>query len=199
MTKIAITLLLVSVAVVHSYAYSDTPKLNIKTKHGSAKEEERKQQIERQARQYDLKKYTVTRDIVVEQGAINHSSPVLTLNLRFLDNDDRALSAYLHEQGHWVLMERHKRDMRDLYDDLKLRFPHLPVDPPEGDGQERSTYFHLAVIMLEWQGMEELMGTERARTVMEFKRGDHYTAIYAAAMENRERVEVVMKKYGIRW
>src|SRR5438067_3869759 len=82
---------------------SDTPKLKIRTAHGDRREEQRKEQIERQARDYNLKKYTLTRDIVVEEGVRNHSSPVLTLNLRFLDNDDRALSAYLHEQAHWVM------------------------------------------------------------------------------------------------
>src|SRR5437868_13529956 len=116
---------------------SDTPKLNVRTAHGNPREEQRKEQIERQAREYNLKRYTLTRDIVVEEGVRNHSSPVLTLNLRFLDNDDRALSAYLHEQAHWVMMERHRRDIRDLYDDLKRLFPKLPVDWPEGDGAER--------------------------------------------------------------
>ncbi len=149
--------------VVCCAVFAETPNLNIKTKHGSPLEERRKEQIERLAKQYDLKKFTVTRDIVVEQGAMNHSYPVLTLNLRFLDNDDRALSAHLHEQRHWVLMERHRADMRSLYNDLKRLFPNLPTDPPQGDGGELSTYFHLAVIMLEWQGMEELIGPERAR------------------------------------
>ena len=84
-----------------------TPKLNITLKHDSAGEQKRKEQIERLAEQYDLAKYTITRDLVIDQQAANHSSPVLTQNLRFLDNDDRALSAYVHEQAHWLMMERH--------------------------------------------------------------------------------------------
>src|SRR5439155_16429116 len=47
---------------------------------------------------YSLNCYT--RDILIEQGATAHSMPVLTLNGRFLDDDDRALSQYVHEQGH---------------------------------------------------------------------------------------------------
>ena len=84
----------------------ETPPLNIRTMHRFPQEEQRKEQMERLARKYDLAKYTITRDIVIDRGAMNHSSPVLTLNLRFLDNDDLALSAYVHEQGHWLLMER---------------------------------------------------------------------------------------------
>ncbi len=87
-------------------ANAETPKLNIKTKHNLPAEEQRKDQMERLAKEYDLKKYTITRDILIERGAMNHSHPTLTLNLRFLDNDDLALSAYLHEQGHWVLTDR---------------------------------------------------------------------------------------------
>ncbi len=79
-------------------AFAATPHLDISTAHHAPGEEQRKEQMLRLAQQYDLSKYTITRKIVIEQGAINHSAPVLTLNLRFLDNDDLALSAYVHEQ-----------------------------------------------------------------------------------------------------
>ncbi len=176
-----------------------TPKLNIKTAHGGPQEEARKQQIERLAQQYDLKKYTITRDILVERGAMNHSYPVLTLNLRFLDNDDLALSAYVHEQGHWVLMEQHRSDLPDLYASLKRLVPDLAIEPPQGDGNERSSYFHLVVNLLEWQAMEELVGPERALRVIKWKQGDHYTAIYSAVLAHRDELEKIMKKYGVQW
>ena len=44
-----------------------TPRLNITLKHNSEGEEKRKEQIERLAEQYDLAKYTITRDIVIDQ------------------------------------------------------------------------------------------------------------------------------------
>jgi hypothetical protein len=187
------------VATLPLAAFAETPKLNVKTKHGTPLEEQRKDQIERLAKQYDLKRYTITRDINVEQGAMNHSSPVLTLNLRFLDNDDLALSAYVHEQGHWVLMERHRMDMQPLFSDLQNTFPNLDVTPPHGDGQLRSSYYHLVVCMLEWQAMEELVGQERARKVIEWKQGDHYIDIYKAIMDRREQAEAIMKRYSIKW
>ena len=180
-------------------AEAQTPKLNIKTKHGFPMEEQRKEQMERLARQYELKKYTITRDIVIERGAMNHSCPVLTLNLRFLDNDDLALSAYVHEQGHWVLMERHRAENPALVEDLRRTFPNMETRVPDGDGELRSSYFHIAVCMLEWQAMEELVGLERARKVIEWKQGDHYKAIYSTLLNHREQVEGVLARNGVKW
>lgn len=192
-------LIIVAAALAPSLASAQTPKLNIKTRHGLPMEEQRKSQMERLAKQYDLKKYTVTRDILIERGATNHSYPVLTLNLRFLDNDDLALSAYVHEQGHWVLMERHRADNPALFDDLQRTFPNMEVRVPDGDGELRSSYFHIAVCMLEWQAMEELVGAERARKVIEWKQGDHYKAIYATLLNHREQVESVLGRHGVNW
>ena len=192
-------LIIAAAALVPSIVPAQTPKLNIKTSHGYPLEEQRKQQMERLAKQYDLKNYTLTRDIMIERGAMNHSSPVLTLNLRFLDNDDLALSAYVHEQGHWVLMERYRRDNPALFQELQRTFPNMEIRVPDGDGELRSSYFHLAVCMLEWQAMEELVGLERASKVIEWKQNDHYKAIYATLLNHREQVESVMGHYGVKW
>jgi hypothetical protein len=192
-------LVITAASLAASFASAQTPKLNIKTKHGFPMEEQRKEQMERLAKKYDLKKYTVTRDILIERGAMNHSYPVLTLNLRFLDNDDLALSAYVHEQGHWVLMERHRTDNPALFEDLQRTFPNMETRVPDGDGELRSSYFHIAVCMLEWQAMEDLVGPERAQKVIEWKQGDHYKAIYATVLNHREQVESVLGRYAVNW
>ena len=138
-TQTARALTPVVIALMASALLAETPKLNIRTKNGLPGEEQRKQQMERLARQYDLGKYTITRDIIIERGAMNHSSPALTLNLRFLDNDDLALSAYVHEQGHWYLMERHRPGNPQLFEDLQSAFPNLDYRVPNGDGELRSS------------------------------------------------------------
>jgi hypothetical protein len=192
-------LIIVAMALLAARVEGQTPKLNIKTKHGYPMEEQRKEQMERLAKQYDLKKYTVSRDILIERGAMNHSYPLLTLNLRFLDNDDLALSAYVHEQGHWVLMERHRADNPVLFEDLHRNFPNMEIRVPDGDGELRSSYFHIAVCMLEWQAMEDLVGAERARKVIEWKQGDHYKAIYSTLLNHREQAESVLNTHGVKW
>src|SRR5713226_9149782 len=118
--------LLIAIFLLPVFAPAKTPKLNITLKHDSPGERQRREQIERLADKYDLAKYTITRDIVIDQQAINHSAPVLTQNLRFLDNDDRAFSAYVHEQAHWVLMERHRGEAREMLPELKRMYPNLP-------------------------------------------------------------------------
>ena len=193
------TLAPIALTLLASLLLAETPKLNIRTKNGFPREEERKQQMERLAKQYDLSRYTITRDVIIERGAMNHSSPVLTLNLRFLDNDDLALSAYVHEQGHWVMMERHRADGPRIFEDLHQTFPNLDYRMPSGDGELRSSYFHIAVGMLEWQAMEELAGPERARKVIEWKQRDHYTGVYAILLSHRDQVEAVLDRHDVKW
>jgi hypothetical protein len=53
--------------------------------------------------------------------------------------------------------------------------------------------------MLEWQAMEDLVGPERARNVIEWKQGDHYKAIYSTLLNHREQVESVLNTQGVRW
>jgi hypothetical protein len=191
--------LLLAIIILPGLAQAKTPKLKITLEHNSPAEQRRKEQIERLAAKYDLEKYTITRDIVIDQQAINHSAPVLTQNLRFLDNDDRALSAYVHEQAHWLLMERHRGEAREMLPELKRMFPNLPFAAPQGDGNEGTSYVHLVVLMLEWQALEDLIGSERALAVMEFKRDDHYKALYATVMENRQQMEKFLKRYQVKW
>ena len=47
--------------------------------------------------------------------------------------------------------------------------------------------------------MEDLFGADRARKVMDFKKTDHYTAIYPAVLERREDLQKVLNRYSIRW
>jgi hypothetical protein len=206
----ALLLVAAPFATICASACAETPKLNIKLAHDSPLEQRAKAQVEHLAAQYDLKKYTLTKDINIEQGAIAHSSPVLTLNGRFVPRpdanaerqqfaDDLMLSSYIHEQGHWVMMERHRRDLRDIYGDLKRMFPNMPTAVPDGDGSEQGSYIHIVVIALEWRGTEDLIGAERARKMIDWKKDDHYKAIYRVVEDHRDEVEKVMKRYGVKW
>jgi hypothetical protein len=75
----------------------------------------------------------------------------------------------------------------------------LDYSVPSGDGEMKSSYFHIAVCMLEWQAMETLVGPERARKVILWKQSDHYKAIYAIVLNQRPQVESVLNRQGVRW
>jgi hypothetical protein len=96
-------------------------------------------------------------------------------------------------------MERHRADNPALFEDLQRTFPNMATRVPDGDGELRSSYFHIAACMLEWQGMEDLVGAERAHKVIEWKQGDHYKAIYSTVLNDREQVETVLGRHDVKW
>jgi hypothetical protein len=73
---------------------------------GTEREKQTKQTLEQVLAMYDLKKYTFTRRVIIEEGAINHAFPALTLNARFAAAPDELLTSYVHEQLHWHLRDR---------------------------------------------------------------------------------------------
>ncbi|MGO9439376.1 MAG: protein kinase domain-containing protein [Terriglobales bacterium] len=174
------------------------PLLDLHTKGGTRCEEQTRQAIEHLAKTYNLAKYTITSDIMIEQGATPHSYPEMTMNCRFLSDDDLLLAQYVHEQGQRMLMERHRGQIQQLSADLQRLVPKLKADPAQGDAK-RGAYLHLAAIMLEWQGLEDLIGPQRARGVMERKQREHNNAIYSTAVDKREDVNKLLQKYDIKF
>ncbi len=94
--------------------------VDIQTKNGNLREVQAREELKDILGKYDLSKYTFTRQVVFEQGAMNHAFPVLTMNVRFVGSDDEMLSTFLHEQLHWWLrdhpneMQRAVRQLRAL-------------------------------------------------------------------------------------
>src|ERR1044071_7949153 len=87
-------------------ALLQTPAVTIDLAHGTDRERLTKATLEQVLASYDLKRYTFTRHVIIEERAINHAFPVLTLNARFARSADDLLSSYVHEQLHWHLRER---------------------------------------------------------------------------------------------
>lgn len=192
-------LFLLAILLVPLLTQTKTPKLDITLQHNSSEEHQQRALIDRLARQYDLSKYTITQKIVIDEQAINHSSPVLTLNLRFVKNDDRALSIFIHEQAHWLLMKNYRPRAPEMLAELQRLFPNIDTSPPNGDGKVGTSYLHLVVLMLEWQALEDLIGVTRAKAVMEFKRGVRYKALFATVVDHRTQMEGFLQRYGVKW
>lgn len=70
------------------------PVIKIDLAHGTDRERQTKALLEQVLGSYNLSKYTFTRAVVIEERAVNHAFPVLTLNVRFAQSADELLSSY---------------------------------------------------------------------------------------------------------
>ncbi len=160
-----------------------------------------KDQISREAKsvllgllkKYDLKRYIYTRDIAIESGVIPHSHPVLTLQAEEKREPDDLLGAFIHEQMHWYWIEASPGKDVGPRVDFKKKYPSAPIKLPEGSGDESSTYQHLGVCWLEYQGLIQTIGPESAKKVLSNKH--YYTWIYKTVLSDADFIAGVMRKY----
>lgn len=171
-------------------------EFRITLKHNAADEAQTRTQLQRLLGQYDVSRYTFTREIVIDREAIPHSHPVLTLSTRHLKDDELLLSSFVHEQIHWFLSERREQTEK-AKQELKAIFPKAPVAFPEGADGEESTYLHLLVNLLEYRADRELLGELKAKQVMEFWATDHYTWIYRQVLDEGFKIRTVLNKHKL--
>jgi hypothetical protein len=190
---------LISAAVVAcgiaAAAHGQSTGLEIALKHGSAREAQTKEQLQRLLRSYDVSRWLFTRSIVVDEQAIPHSHPTLTLSARHLHDDDLLLSTLAHEELHWFVAASKQRE--DAIKELRLLFPIVPTQGPEGANGEESTYLHLIVCFLEYDVDKELLGELKARQVMDFWATDHYTWVYKTVLERPRDIGGVVRKFNL--
>jgi hypothetical protein len=191
---------LISAAVVAcgiaAAAHGQSTGLEIALKHGSAREAQTKEQLQRLLRSYDVSRWLFTTSVIVDEQAIPHSHPVLTLHTRHLQDDALLLSTFVHEQLHWFL-EQDQKNKGDAIRELRGVFPTVPSRPPEGAQDENSTYLHLLDCYLEYRAVQALLGELQARQVMEFWATDHYTWVYKTVLERPRDIAGVVSKYKL--
>ena len=170
--------------------------VSIQTAHDSLEEQQAKAQLERLLMRYDTTKYTFTSRVVIEYHAVPHSDPVLTLNTRHSQQDDEALSTYLHEQIYWFLDAR-EGQAKAAEEDLKKLYPDPPVGGDEGAHDLESDYLHLIVCELEREADLELLGSDRTEAVMRFWATDHYKSIYRTVIAVHDKIQEVIKKHSL--
>lgn len=160
----------------------------------SSTEQQAAEQLARLASDHDLTPYIFTKDIQFKDREIPHSHPTLTLNTRYIQHDNHALSTFLHEQVHWF-MEDNKENEKAAIEALKAIYPEVPVMNGEGARDEYSTYLHLMVCMHELDALASYMGEEMARKTLAQKR--HYKWIYKQVLENSDQIRSVMHDHGL--
>jgi hypothetical protein len=176
-----------------NFALSVNSDLQINAKDSIS--QETKTVLEGLLKKYDLKRYIYTKEIHIESKVIPHSHPVLTLQAEEKDKPDELLGTFIHEQMHWYWIEASPGKDIGPRVDFKKKFPTAPIKLPEGSGDESSTYQHLGICWLEYQGLIQTVGPERAKKVLSQKH--YYTWIYSTVLNNTEYIGQVMKKYNM--
>jgi hypothetical protein len=174
---------------------SDSPRIAIDLAKGTPREQLAKQTLEQVLASHDASKYAFTRKVVIEQGAMNHAFPVLTLNAYFASSPDELLSTYIHEQLHWHLRSR-AAQMQAAVTELRRLYPRVPVGLPASAENEYSTYGHLVDCYLEIVGDRELLGSERTAAVIHAK--PWYTWIYSTVLADETQIAGVVDRHQLR-
>ena len=158
---------------------------------GSSREVEAKAQLERLLTRYDLDLLIFTQTVRIKDRVIPHSNPVLTLNTRHNNDEERQLATFVHEQLHWFLADQSEALQRAIAD-LRQLYPEVPVGAPAGARSQHSTYLHLVLCLLEFDALTRYLGRERAEAVL--SRMDIYTWIYARILHNEKQIRDVIER-----
>ena len=181
-------------------ALAEPPKaaaVSVELRHGTDAEVKTEKQLEHLLDFYDLRRYTFTRAVVIDENSIPHSHPVLTLHTRHLNSDDQLLSTYVHEQLHWYL-DQHSQQTKAAEDELRKIYPKVPVGYPDGAQDEQSTYLHLITCYLEMLADRELMGRERTTALMNFWSTDHYRWVYKTVIQDERKIDSVVTEHHLK-
>ena len=168
--------------------------VSIQLAHHTSREMQTAQTLKQVLSKYDLSKYIFTREVVIEERAMNHAFPVLTLNARFADSPDELLSSFVHEQLHWYLRD-HDFQQKAAIAELRRMYPNAPVGLPEGADTAYSTYGHLVDCYLEIQADRELIGRERTDEVIKNK--PWYTWIYKTILRDEDKIRGVVQQHNL--
>ncbi len=168
--------------------------LQITLANNSPAEQQVQTQLERLLREYDVSPWIFTREVRIDQGArIPFSHPVLTLDTQSAP-DIELLSAFLHEQLHWF-EEAYPEPRERAIAELKTLYPDAPGGPPEGARDLYSTYLHLLVCFWEYEGMKQLVGAERATTMLAAR--TYYRWVYRTVLQDAEKIGAVLARQGL--
>ncbi|ABF41196.1 hypothetical protein Acid345_2195 [Candidatus Koribacter versatilis Ellin345] len=168
----------------------------IDTAHQSEKEKATRDELQRVISKYHLAAWSFTHRVLIDENSIPHSHPVLTIHIRHLGQEDALLSTYVHEQLHWFFVA-HSADTDAAIADLKNLYPEVPVGYPEGANDTNSTYLHLLVCYEEGQFDSKLMGSDRAKAMMEFWSKDHYRWVYRTVHNDADKIENVIQAHKL--
>ncbi|HVX42946.1 MAG TPA: hypothetical protein VHC49_03645 [Mycobacteriales bacterium] len=170
-------------------------QLNVRTAGDTPAERRAATDLQASVAELDLTTWLFTPDVIIEENAIPHSHPVLTLGTR--NGGVFQLASLLHEQIHWFCVANYA-DVQRVWDELLRRYPDAPVGRPEGAADAESTYLHLIVCWLELDALTRLIDRETAeRVAAGAMRAGLYRWIYQTVMADRESLGELLRSYSL--
>lgn len=166
-------------------------KISIKLQKNNNKEKQTKADLESLLVKYDLEKYILCSEIIIEQGATGKAFPSIRLSA-WMDNEEGLLAQFIHEQLHWI-EKGNEEQMQNAINEIKSMFPDAPVDRPEGGGSERSTYVHLIICRLELLALGDILGEEKAKNIV--SSNNNYTWIREKVISKGDDIDNVIRKH----
>jgi hypothetical protein len=160
---------------------------------GSGSEQRLQQRLSKILARYGprLERWRFIDRVVLDDGSISHSHPVLTIGARTkaVRTDKGLLAVYLHEQIHWFL-SGHPVRLRRALTDLKAKYPLVKVGAKEGGARdEKSSYLHLLVCTLEYDALRTIIGNVSSTRLLSSK--PYYEWIYETVMHDFEGIRHV--------
>ena len=160
-------------------------------------EAEARQQLQRLLTEYDLDPWIFTTRVRIAAGEIPHSHPILTLNTKYLDDDARQLSTFLHEQLHWYeSADEREAALGQAIEDLRARYPNPPDHEQIGTRSEYSTYLHLVVNWMTFDALRHVLGEAEARTLTDENR--IYRWVNQRVLDDTEAIGAILNEHGLR-
>jgi len=196
MPKISTRLLLCACFFAAHVGPASGADFDVRLQHDDDREKLAEQQLTRVAAEHDLARWVQTRIVIIDEEAIPHSHPVLTLHTRHLKDDGLFISTLIHEKMHWWLA-KHPRQTERAIRYLKARYKTLPVGFPNGADSIDASYEHLLVIYLELEGVRDVLGDNEEARVLEFWKGDHYRTLYRIVAADRAQIRAIMKTHHL--
>jgi hypothetical protein len=170
--------------------------VEIVLRNGTPAEARMRSTLSRLFARYDLAAWTFTRRIEIDETAMPHSHPVLTLNADWSDDEGMALAELVHEQLHWFEEKHADRRDRAILETTR-HYPFVPTRRPEGAGDETSTRLHLLVCYLEYQALKLLLGDAAARVQIEALSRHHYCWVYRTVLADEPGLARIIQTHGL--
>ena len=174
------------------------PPVVVTTKHATPDEERTKRLLEDTLSEHDLSHFIFTNRVQIDEKAVSHSHPVLTLSTRFMVRSlDGMIAEVLHEQLHWYVASHRARAWR-ANREWRSMYGRVPRAGGGGARTRRSTLLHITVNWLEIEALTRVLGMARSSVVVDEKvDGRVYPWVYRTVRDDHSRIGEVLARVGL--